>query len=212
MELKRGTTEDNFYSSPTFNMVDEEGVTRECFFEEIPSSFSGLESVTVTNPGYGYTSTPTVTIVGDGEGATATATIVNGKLSKVTVTNPGIGYTSAAIQIVGGGGVLGAASAVLEGRYGQVRVAYYKLDETSSTNTKVVINKNKNSGIAGTIDYKLGKIVLTDFNPTGVNNEFKDIMVHMKPNVNIIQSKLNKMLVLDAEDPTSITVKTFKTE
>lgn len=211
MELKRGTTEDNFYSSPTFNMVDEEGVTRECFFEEIPSSYSGVQSITVTNPGYGYTTTPTVTIVGDGEGATAYATIVNGKISKITVTNPGIGYTSAAVQISGTSGLLGAASAVLEGRYGQIRIAYYKLDEISSTNTKVVINQNKNNGVAGTIDYVLGKITLNSFSPVGVNNDFKDIMLHMRPSINIIQSKLNKMLVLDSEDPTSITVKTYKT-
>lgn len=211
MELNRGTTADNFYSSPTFSMVDEEGVTRNCFFEEIPSSYSGIQSITVTNPGYGYTSTPTVTIIGDGQGAAAYATIVNGKIASITVTNPGIGYTSAAIQITGGGGLLGAASSVLEGRYGQIRASYYKLDETSSTNTKVVINQNKNGGVAGTIDYVLGKITLNDFNPTGVNNDFKDIMIHMRPNVNIIQSKLNKMLVLDSEDPTSITVKTYKT-
>ena len=210
-ELERGTTYDNFYSSPTFNMIDEEGATRTCFFEEIPSSFSGVESITVTNPGYNYISTPTVTIVGDGEGATATATIVNGKLSKVTVTNPGIGYTSAAIQITGGGGLLAAASAVLEGRFGQLRISYYKLDEVSSQNTKVVINRNRNSGVAGRIDYVLGKITLQDFRPTDVNNNFKDIMIHFRPKINIIESKLNKMLVLDESDPTSIAVKTIKT-
>jgi hypothetical protein len=210
-ELERGTTYDNFYSSPTFSMVDEDGATRSCFFEEIPSSFSGIESITVTNPGYNYTSTPTVTIVGDGEGATAIATIVNGKLSKVTVTNPGVGYTSAAIQITGGGGLLAAASAVLEGRFGQLRIAYYKLDEVSSQNTKVVINRNRNNGVAGTIDYVLGKITLQDFRPTDVNNNFKDIMIHFRPKINIIESKLNKMLVLDESDPTSIAVKTIKT-
>jgi hypothetical protein len=210
-ELERGTTYDNFYSSPTFSMLDEEGATRTCFFEEIPSSFSGIESITVTNPGYNYISTPTVTIVGDGEGATATATIVNGKLSKVTVTNPGVGYTSAAIQIIGGGGLLAAASAVLEGRFGQLRIAYYKLDEVSSQNTKVVINRNRNNGVAGTIDYVLGKITLQDFKPTDVNNNFKDIMIHFRPKINIIESKLNKMLVLDESDPTSIAVKTIKT-
>jgi len=209
--LNQGTTADNFYSSPTFDLVDEEGVSRECFFEEIPSSFSGVESISVTNPGYGYTSTPTVTIVGDGSGATAFATIVNGKISKITVTNTGIGYTSAAIQITGGGGSLGAANAVLEGRYGKIRIAYYKADETTSQNIKVVINQNKNNGDAGIIDYVLGKVTLTDFKPTDVNNDFKDISIHIRPKINIIQSKLNKMLVLDAEDPTSITVKTFKT-
>jgi hypothetical protein len=211
VELARGTTADNFYSSPTFSMVDEEGITRQCFFEEIPSSFSGVEAITVTSTGLNYTSTPTVTIVGDGEGATAVATIVNGKLSKVTVTNPGIGYTSAAVQITGGGGQLAAATAVLEGRYGQLRIAYYKLDETSSQNTKVIINKNRNNGVAGVVDYTLGKVTLSDFRPTAVDNDFKDIMIHFRPKINIVESKLNKMLVLDESDPTSITVKTIKT-
>jgi hypothetical protein len=41
-----------------------------------------------------------------------------------------------------------------------------------------------------------------------VNNSFGDIMVHIRPGIKIIQSKLDKMLVLDADDPTSITVKT----
>ena len=207
-ELARGTTNDNFYSSPDFTVVDEEGVPRQCFFEEIPSSFTGLESVTVTNPGYGYTSTPTVNIVGDGEGATAVATIVNGKLSKIEVTNPGVGYTTAAIQIVGGGGYLAAATAVLEGRYGQIRISYFKTDAISSQSTKVVINRNRNNGITGTIDYVLGKIYINDFYPTAVNNSFGDIMVHIKPKINIIQSKLNHMLVLDPEDASSITVNT----
>jgi hypothetical protein len=209
-ELSRGTTNDNFYSSPDFTMVDENGVPRQCFFEEIPSSFTGLESVTVTNTGYGYTSTPTIEIIGDGQGATAVAVIVNGKLSRVDVTSPGIGYTTAAIRIVGGGGVLAEATAVLEGRYGQLRIAYYKADEVSSQSTKVVINQSKNNGVAGTIDYVLGKITITEFAPIAVNNDFGDILLHFRPASNIIQSKLNKMLVLDAEDPTSIIVKTVQ--
>jgi hypothetical protein len=210
-ELKRGTTYDNFYSSPSFNMVDEEGITRNCFFEEVPSSYSGVQSINVLNPGYGYTTTPTVEIIGDGEGATATATIVNGKISKITVVTPGIGYTSAVVKISGGGGLLGDADAVLEGRYGKLRIAYYKTDETTSRNIKVILNQNKNNGDAGVVDYVLGKVTIPDFSPTDVNNTFKDIMIHFRPKVNIIESKLNKMLVLDSEDPTSITVKIVRT-
>ena len=206
-ELERGTTSDNFYSSPDFTMVDEDGVQRQCFFEEIPSSFTGVESITVTNMGYGYTSTPTVEIVGDGEGATARAVIVNGKLSSIEVLTPGINYTTAAVRITGGGGSLGAASAVLEGRYGQIRISYFKTDEVSSQSTKVVINRNRNNGITGTIDYKLGKIFINNFNPIAVNNDFGDIQVHIKPKSSVIQSKLNKMLVLDPDDPTSVVVK-----
>lgn len=211
VELKRGTTYDNFYSTPTFGVIDVEGVTRNCFFEEIPSSFTGLEGVTVTNPGYNYTSTPTITIVGDGAGATAVATIVNGKISKITVTNPGTGYTSAVVQITGGNGLLGEGQSVLEGRYGQIRMSYYKLDATSSQNVKVIMNSNLNGGVMGTIDYVLGKITLTGFNPISVENDFGDIMIFMRPKSNVIQSKLNKMVVLDTEDLNVIVVKMIKT-
>ena len=207
-ELARGTTNDNFYSSPDFTVADENGVNRQCFFEEIPSSYTGLESVTVSNPGINYTSTPTVTIVGDGAGATASATIVNGKISTITVLTPGIGYTTAAVQITGGGGELGEGLAVLQGRYGQIRISYYKTDEISSQSTKVIINSNRNNGVTGIIDYKLGKIYINNFNPSAVNNDFGDIMLHIKPISNVIQSSLNKMLVLNDQDPTSIVVKT----
>lgn len=210
VELKRGTTYDNFYSTPTFGVIDEEGVTRECFFEEIPSSYSGVESVTITNPGYNYTTTPTINILGDGQGATAVATIVNGKISKIDVTSPGVGYTSAIIQIIGGNGSLGTAEAVLQGRFGQIRMSYYKLDSTSSSNVKTVINANRNNGVCGKIDYVLGKIYIDQFNPISVNNDFGDIMIFMRPKSNIIQSKLNKMLVLDSSDPASIIIKTTK--
>lgn len=206
--LSKGTTNDNFYSTPDFTVTDETGISRQCFFEEIPSSFSGIQSITVTNGGYNYTTTPTIEIVGDGSGATAVANIVNGKLSSIDVLTPGIGYTAAAVRVVGGGGSLGEGSAVLEGRYGQIRIAYYKTDEISSQSTKVIINKNKNGGVCGTIDYQLGKIYINNFAPTAVNNDFGDIMVHMIPSINVIQSKLNKMLVFDAADPTSISIKT----
>jgi len=205
-ELQRGTTNDNFYSSPDFTMIDEEGIARQCFFEEIPSSYTGIESITVTNPGYNYTTSPTVEIIGDGQGATARAVIVNGKLSEIVVLTPGIGYTTAAVRIIGDG-QLGEASAVLEGRYGKIRISYYKTDEISSQSTKVVINKNKNDEKQRKNHTHFNTIYINDFNPTAVNNDFGDIMVHMRPLSNVIQSKLNKMLVLDTEDPTSIVVK-----
>ena len=209
LPLNKGSLTNNFYSTPDFTLVDEDGVSRQCFLEEVPSSFSGLESVIISNGGFNYITTPTVEIIGDGEGATATATIVNGKLSKITVNSPGVGYTTATIRIVGGGGNSAAAIAVLEGRYGQIRISYYKVDEVTSEYTKIVLNKNRNSGLAGTIDYVLGKITINDFGPTAVNNDFGDITVYMRPASNIIESKLNKMLVLDSDDPTSIVVNTI---
>lgn len=207
VELERGTTNDNFYSTPTFYMLDEEGVQRECRFEEIPSSYTGLESITITNPGINYTSTPTVEIVGDGEGAEAFATIVNGRINSITVTKPGIGYTSVAVRIIGGGGQFGSADGVLQGRYGQIRIVYFKSDEVTSQNTKVVLNENKDNGVVGTIDYLMGKITINQFNPVGVNDVFGYISINIRPKTTSIKSEKNKMLVLDENDATSIVIK-----
>ena len=209
-QLRRGSTNDTFFSTPDFTILDSDGAQRTCFFEEIPSSFTGVESVTILNGGFNYTSTPTVNIIGDGVGATALATIVNGKVSKITVTNPGIGYTTATVRITGGGGSIAQASAVLEGRYGSMRISYYKPDEVTSEQTKIVLNSTVNSGIVGVIDYVAGKITINDFNPISVNNNFGDITIYCTPNTNVIQSSLNKMLVLDQDDPTSVVVKTTK--
>lgn len=201
-ELDKGSSSSTFESTPDFTMLDSDGVQRQCFFEEVPSSYTGIESISVTNGGFGYTTTPTIEIIGDGVGASAYATIVNGKVSKITVTSPGINYTTASIRILGGGGSIAAASAVLEGRYGYIRTSYYKIDEVTNEHTKIVLNSN-----SGTIDYFLGTLVIPSFNPLAVNNDFGDIMIMMKPKSNIIQSKLNKMLVLDETDPTSVVVK-----
>jgi hypothetical protein len=206
IELQRGTTFDNFYSSPAFSMLDEDGVLRECLIEEIPSSYTGVESIAVSNPGFNYTGTPSIEIIGDGTGASAFATVVNGKINSITVTNPGIGYTSTSIRIVGGGGQSASANAVLQGRYGQLRIVYYKADEVTSQNTKVVINQNRNNGVAGTIDYLMGKVTLTDFNPISVSDLFGYLSINIRPKATTIKSEKNKMLVLDEEDPTSVVV------
>jgi hypothetical protein len=207
--LNKGSLTENFYSTPDFTMVDEEGVSRQCFLEEVPSSFSGLESVIITNGGFNYTTTPTIEIIGDGEGAKATAIIINGKLARVNVESPGVGYTTATIRIVGGGGTSASATAVLEGRFGQIRISYYKVDEITSEFTKIVLNRNRNAGVAGRIDYVLGRLTIDNFGPIAINNDFGDITVYMKPASNIIESKLNKMLVIDIDDPASVVVNTL---
>ena len=191
--------------------MDSNGIGRQCLFEEIPSSFTGVESITILNGGFNYTSTPTIEIIGDGQGAKATATVINGKVAKINVTNPGIGYTITTIRITGGGGSSAQASGVLEGRFGSIRISYYKPDEVTSEQTKVVLNSNINEGITGTIDYVLGIITLNNFNPISVNNDFGDITIYCKPESNIIRSKLNKMLVLDQDDPSSVVVGVVKT-
>jgi hypothetical protein len=204
VELSRGTTLDNFYSSPLFKIIDEEGVERTCFFEEVPSSFTGVEAITVITPGSNYTSTPTIEIEGDGEGAKASAIIINGKLNSIKVTNPGIGYTSASVRILGGGGSGATAQAILENRYGQIRIAYFKPDAVTNLNTKIVLNSNLNNGVVGVIDYVLGKITINNFNPTDVLNDFKELSINVRPKSTVIQSIKNNMLAFDSSDPTSI--------
>ena len=210
VELSRGTTLDNFYSSPTFTTLDENLVTRTCFFEEVPSSFTGVESITVVNPGFNYTSTPTVQIVGDGQGAEATALVVNGKINSIKVTKPGVGYTTAIVRIIGGGGSSASAETVLENRFGQIRIAYFKPDEVTNSSTKVILNSADNNGVVGVIDYVLGKITINNFSPLDVLNDFKELSINVRPKSTVIQSAKNKMLAFDSSDPTSI-VTIFKT-
>ena len=206
VELSRGTTLDNFYSSPTFTILDENLVTRTCFLEEVPSSFTGVESINVITPGSGYTSTPTIEIVGDGRGAKAAAVIVNGRLSSVVVTNPGVGYTTATVRIIGGGGTAATADSVLENRFGKIRIAYFKPDEVTSRSTKVILNFEKNEGFTGVIDYVLGKVTINDFAPLSIDNDFGELTVNVRPKSTVLQSVKNKMLAFDQTDPTSVVV------
>jgi hypothetical protein len=206
VELSKGTTLDNFYSSPTFTILDENLIERTCFLEEIPSSFTGVETITVITPGFNYTSTPTIEIVGDGQGAQASAIIVNGKLNSVVVTNPGVGYTTAAIRIIGGNGTGATADAVLENRYGKIRISYFKPDEVTSRSTKVVLNSERNDGIMGTIDYLLGKVTLNNFAPLSIDNDFGELSINVRPKSTVLQSVKNKMLAFDSQDPTSVVV------
>ena len=192
VELSRGTTLDNFYSSPSFTVLDENLISRECFLEEVPSSFTGVESISIITPGNNYTSTPTVEIVGDGSGATAVALVVNGKVDTIKVLSPGVGYTTATVRITGGGGTGATAETILEHRYGQLRISYFKPDEVTNRSTKVVLNSSVNNGVTGSIDYKLGVITINNFNPIDIKNDFKELSVNVRPKSTVIQSIKNK--------------------
>jgi hypothetical protein len=206
IELSRGTTLDNFYSSPTFTVLDENLVRRTCFLEEVPSSFTGVESITVITPGSNYTSTPTIEIVGDGRGAKASAVIVNGKLNSIKVTNPGVGYTTATVRVIGGGGTGATADSILENRFGKIRIAYFKPDEVTSRSTKVILNFEKDEGFTGVIDYILGKVTINNFAPLTVDNDFGELTINVRPKSTVLQSNKNKMLAFDESDPTSVVV------
>jgi hypothetical protein len=170
------------------------------YFEEVPTSTVGVDSISVISTGYNYSGTPTVVITGDGTGATATAKIVNNKLYAVTVTNPGINYTVAIATIVPApGDTTGTGAAVvvkLQGQYGVIR-SYYN----DAVKGKIIVLNN-----AGTIDYKNGIVVLTNFNPIAINNDLGQLTISAQPTTTIISSSLNRIITIDPYDPNAVSV------
>jgi len=151
--LHRGTISNKLVSSE-FVVNDSNGIARTVTFEEIPQSYSGISSISISNPGTGYTTAPTVTITGDGVGATATATVVNGSIQSIEVTNRGIDYTRAIVTISGGNGYGATATAVIDARTGALRTIYYD----TNAERQVV------DSTAGAIDYDSGIVTINDIN------------------------------------------------
>ena len=174
------------------------GVVRNVFIEEVPESFTGVESISIDNPGVNYKTAPTVTIRGDGIGATATAQIVNGRVTTITMTNRGTNYTRAIVSIDGGGGSEATATAVLEAKTGILRTYYYK-----TNGEKVVINET-----AGTIDYETGEIFLENFEPVSLSpNDYypADTLTFNVPSESqLIYPLRNRILSIDEGDSYAI--------
>jgi hypothetical protein len=186
----------SFYSTVSANTVY--GV----YLEEIPSSTSSVESVSVINPGYSYQYKPTVTISGDGSGAEAEAVLnpTNGSITSIRVINSGNNYTYATVSITPSvydtTGTGGAAIASLNGGLGGIRSYYF-----DTNNIKTILNPN-----VGTIDYTNGVITLNSFNPTNVDNPLGQFSVSATPYSQILSSNFNTILTVDPYDPTAIVV------
>lgn len=198
LSLRRGDYFSKLYTFPEVITTDLTGIQRNVFIEEVPESFTGIESISVENPGRNYKSAPNVIISGDGIGASAVATIVNGRVVNITLTNRGTNYTRATVTIQGGDGTEATALPLLEARTGTLRIFYYK-----SNGEKVIISEN-----AGTIDYNTGKLFLQNFLPISLKpNDFyeNDVLTFNVPSQNeIIPSLRNRILILDEGDPFSI--------
>ena len=192
-EIYRGTLNDRLVSSE-FDVFDIFGILRKAQIEEVSQSFTGISSITVSNPGFGYTGTPVVTIVGDGIGAAATAKVVNGRIESITVTNRGIDYSRAIVTISGGNGFGASAVAVLDSRFGSVRTFYY-----NENAQKVILNST-----AGTIDYLNGIITLDNFRVLSVDEPDGFIRLTARAEKGIISSNKNTIITIDAEDSSSI--------
>jgi hypothetical protein len=201
--LKRGLYGTSLVSYPGVtipNPSNSASILTGVYFEEVPTSTVGVDSISVISTGYNYSGTPTVVITGDGTGATATAKIVNNKLYSVTVTNAGINYTSALATIVpADGDTTGTGATVvvkLQGQYGIIR-SYYN----DAVKGKIIVLNN-----AGTIDYTNGIVVLSNFNPISVSNDLGQLTISAQPTTTIISSSLNRIITIDPYDPNAVSV------
>lgn len=191
--LNRGTLLNRLVSNDF--RISDGGVIRIAQIEETPQSFTGVEQILITDPGFGFTSTPTVTITGDGFGATAEARIVNGKVQSIQITNRGVNYTQAVVTISGGGGVGASATALVSGRIGNLRVVFF---DTNAE--KRIIKPN-----VGNINYDTGLIEINDLNIISlVSGPF--LRIDVESERSIIESSRNIIITIDEFDPTAIIV------
>ena len=191
--LHRGTIT-NRLTSTEFDVLDSGGTRRTVILEEIGQSYSGIASISVTNPGTGYTTAPTVTITGDGSGATATATIVNGAVESITITNRGIDYTRALVTISGGNGYGATGTAVIDARTGALRTIYYD----SNAERQIV------DSTAGEVNYDTGRITINDINILSVGASDGQIRLTIEADEGSIETDKNTIITIDETDTSSI--------
>lgn len=191
---------DKMTSFPQITVFDNSGITRNIFFEEVPESRTGINSVKIIDGGRSFTKKPIVTILGDGRGATATAEILSGKLSKINITNSGSDYTYAVAVLSNTDGYGAQTEILLQANEGILRTYYYK-----DTGEKIVVNDR-----AGKIDYFLGTITLDSLRTTGsIENEFYDtnyLTLTIQSQNEIVPALRNRILSIDNSDSRSVQV------
>jgi hypothetical protein len=196
--ISREDPKNRIFSTPAFNKFDDEGVLRECFFEETPGTSSGIEGITILEAPRSYEKTPTISVSGDGVGANAYPIIVNGRVTQIVVDKPGINYTTATAILINEDGVDTTArfNVSVQGRFGSLRTYFF-----DDNNIKTVLDPE-----AGFVDYQLGRITLNQFDPFSINDPLKIMRFTAKPATNNFESSRNKIITLDDSDPTSIVI------
>lgn len=198
--LSKGSFSTKLYSYPQITVLDSSSSTRSVFFEEVPESYTGVDSVEIVNSGINYTSAANVTITGDGTGATVKSTIVNGRVINITVTNKGSGYTRAFVNITDTAGSEFTAIPKLESKFGTLRTYYYK-----DNGEKIIVNSD-----AGSINYDTGEVILSSLNPLSViTNDFYDkniLTINVVPGSDIIPPLRNRILSLEESNAQGIQV------
>ena len=192
-ELHRGTVT-NKLTSTEFTGYDNDGIIRNVQIEEVPDSYTGVDSVEVVSGGSGYTTTPTVTITGDGYGATAVPVIVNGRVESITITNRGQEYSRALITITGGNGYGASAIPVLDTKFGTLRTIFY-----NTSAERQIINSE-----IGTINYSTGLVTLNNLRVMSVLTTDGLIRLTIESEKGIIRSSKNTIITIDSDDSAAI--------
>jgi hypothetical protein len=195
-QIVRGIGADRLSTTPYFALEDAQGIERQCYIEESPYSFTGVEAIEIINPGTGYTSTPTIKIDGDGVGANAYAVIVNGRIKTVIVDKKGTDYTTAVVTVSGGGGTRASLNPIIQGRVGTLRTFYFRPDKI-----KVILNDD-----AGSVDYLTGKVNLTNFRPLDVGNVTKKLSFIAKPYSTVFSSEKNRLVTYDPNNVSALKI------
>lgn len=198
--IYRGVVEDKFGSYPTVTVRDSNNIERAVYIEDTPNSFSGIDSLTITNAGSGYLYNPTVTIVGDGSGAQVSAKINNGRVVSLNVDARGSDYTQALAVITSDTGSGATAVVNLEAKNGTLRTFYYKDD-----GSKIIVNPD-----IGTIDYQTGEINIRTLEVQAVTNNSRlpvnIFALSATAQNDVIVPVHNLILDLDTDDPASIII------
>ena len=195
--IKKGDFNSSVSSYPSLGIVDTNFVTRQIFFEEVPSISSGIDRIDIVSGGVNYSTVPTVTIVGDGTGAAGIAKLYGGRIASIEMTSKGSNYTRASVTISGttGSGVI--VDTVLQSRVGNLRTYYL-----NDNGEKVFVNND-----AGTIDYDSGTIVLKSLLPVsvGTNSYYESNILTINTFVEkeIITSIRNNIINIDSNNPLS---------
>ena len=195
--IKKGDFNSSISSYPSLGIVDTNFITRQVFFEEVPSINSGIERIDIVNGGINYTTVPTVTITGDGTGAKGIAKLYGGRVASIEMTSKGSNYTRATVSISGDTGSGVVITPVLQSRVGTLRTYYL-----NQSGEKIFVNND-----AGTVDYDNGIIVLKSLLPVSVatNNYYESNILSINAFVDkeIIDSIRNKIIDIDINNPLS---------
>ena len=202
-ELRRSTGTDRVSSAPAYTAYDNEGILREFYFEEVPLSSTGVSAVQVILGGSNLTTTPRLDVIGDGIGASLRAVVTNGKITSVIIDKSGSDYSTASIKAYDQDDNL-LTSVVLkpliENTTGKLRSYYF-----DNNNIKIVFSEN-----AGTIDYLIGTITLSQFNPLDVKDSFKILRFYATPKNTLFNSERNTIITLDIDNQSQVTIDMVK--